>query len=333
MAARHALACVSAAVLLTAQAQQPLRAAEPDKEPACACPATVTADTESAESAEGAEGWLASKTGWYELPETVSCGDVIYFSHEHLPSAPEKRNYSFCFSPQHHASLWVAYPLHECYTGEAKRDNKFCFDADFAAVTGSTDLQADVSGAYYSQHNNSKASETNLQYSRGHQLPSADRTASAEDNRTTFYATNMTPQRQQLNGGAWEKLESLVRGRWMCSDTLYVVSGAIFADSTRVAFDNRSRGKSVSVPSHYYKALLRTKCGSTGKSIDECAAEELQCIAFIIGHDDSRSRKCVFRNDACSVERLEQITGISFFVNAPQAPKQEFDTEEWPGLQ
>lgn len=276
---------------------------------------------------------IASRTGWAELPAIEHCEEYIYFSHDRLPSSPEKRNYTLCFSPQHHASLWVAYPLHECYTGDAKRDNKFCFDADFAAMTGGTDMQANVSGAYYSQQNNTQISEQNLQYSRGHQLPSADRTASAEDNRTTFYATNMTPQRQQLNGGAWERLESLVHSRWICSDTIYIVSGAIFADSTRCAYDNRSRGKRVSVPSHYYKALIRTKGGNTGKSLAECCTDEMQCIAFIIPHDDSRSSRKVFCSDACSIATLEQITGITFFTNVANAPKAEFDTSLWPGLQ
>lgn len=276
---------------------------------------------------------LAAKHGWPELPQIESCGDLIYFAHDKLPSSPEKRNYSFCFSARHNASLWVAYPMHVCYTGEAGRNDKFCFDSEFAAMTGDTDIQANVSGAYYSEYGNTQVSDTNLQYSRGHQLPSADRTASSEDNRTTFYATNMTPQRQQLNGGAWEKLESLVRKQWTCSDTLYVVSGAIFADTLRHAYDNRSRGKMVSVPSHYYKALLRTRCGDSGKCISDCAADEIQCIAFIIGHDDSRSKKCVFKSDACSVAQLEQVTGITFFANVPQVSKELFDTALWPGLQ
>lgn len=268
---------------------------------------------------------------WPELPKVMDGADkLIHYSHSQLPSDKSKRNYSFCFDSEHHASLWVAYPLHSCYLGSASRTDSFDYDYAFASFTNdsSYSMQANVSGAYYSEYGNTNS----IQYSRGHQLPSADRTATAADNITTFYATNMTPQLQSLNGGAWEKLESLVRESWICSDTLYVVTGAIFDDDHLHAYDNRSLGKLCSVPTHYYKVLLRTKNGASGKKVSECSASELKCIGFILKHDSSRSSKSIYKTDACSVSDLEKRTGMTFFVNVPNAPKTTYNTSEWSGV-
>lgn len=275
---------------------------------------------------------MVSRYEWPELPQAVEDGGrLIHYSHSQLPSDNSKRNYSFCFDAEHHASLWVAYPLHACYIGDASRAKTFSYDNAFASFTddSSYSMQANVSpGAYYSEYGNMGS----IQYSRGHQLPSADRTATAADNITTFYATNMTPQLQSLNGGAWEKLESLVRDSWICSDTLYVVTGAIFDDDHLYAYDNKSMGKLCSVPTHYYKVLLRTKGGETGKKVADCSASELQCIGFILKHDSSRSSQKVYTSDACSVSDLEKRTGMTFFVNVPNAPKTTYNTSEWSGL-
>lgn len=64
-------------------------------------------------------------------------------------------------------------------------------------------------------------------YSRGHQIPSADRRA-YRANVQTFYGTNMTPQDENLNGGIWGSLENKVRVWASRCDTLYVVSGCTY---------------------------------------------------------------------------------------------------------
>lgn len=97
-------------------------------------------------------------------------------------------------------------------------------------------------------------------YDRGHQLPSADRLNYAA-NVTTFYGTNMTPQRSELNQHSWANLESKVRSWASRADTCYVVTGCITKGSTKTARDNV--GKKVTVPTHYYKAVLRYSKNST----------------------------------------------------------------------
>ncbi|MDY4849938.1 MAG: DNA/RNA non-specific endonuclease, partial [Paludibacteraceae bacterium] len=71
-------------------------------------------------------------------------------------------------------------------------------------------------------------------YTRGHQIPSADRTATRELNEQTFYMSNMTLQAYDFNSGIWLDLENKVRG-YMCNDTIYVVTGAHWENTSRYA--------------------------------------------------------------------------------------------------
>ncbi len=152
--------------------------------------------------------------------------------------------------------------------------------------------------------------------------------ASTADNQTTFYATNMTPQLQALNGGQWQQLEDKVRG-WVCSDTLYVVTGAHFDPNktTTYAYDNAGAGKACPVPTHYYKVLLRTKAGNTGKSVADCTADELECIGFV--YDHTAGSWTAPADNTRSVADLEKMTGFTFFPNVANAPKSTYTKADW----
>ena len=150
---------------------------------------------------------------------------------------------------------------------------------------------------------NTYANSSGYSYSRGHQIPSADRLSSANANKTTFYATNMTPQIQSFNGGVWEHLESAVNNWAQASDTLYVVTGCIVDSNCWTTTDN-SGNATVTVPSHYYKALLRVKNGSyTG-------------CAFYLDHFGTyASESTNYETGRKTIAQLEALTGIDFFPN------------------
>lgn len=152
-------------------------------------------------------------------------------------------------------------------------------------------------------------------------MPFADRKASVEDGKTTFYFTNMTPQLGALNQNDWNDLEGSVRGM-ICSDTLYVVTGAHFDGSTSSSTTDNN-GKSCPVPTHYYKVLLRTKKGNTGKRVHNCSADELKCIGYWVKHDGTSSIQTK------SVADIEALTGFTFFANVPNAPKSTYNASEW----
>ena len=74
--------------------------------------------------------------------------------------------------------------------------------------------------------------------------------------------------------------------------------------------------------------LLRTRSGRTGRSVRDCAADELKCAAFVVGHRGVRGRE-VTEAEMMSVADLERMTGERFFVNVPAAPKSRAAASDW----
>jgi DNA/RNA endonuclease G (NUC1) len=256
-------------------------------------------------------------TQWAELPAMKRQSDDIYITSHH---SGEMRNYTVCYSSEHHAPLWVAAPRHRAYTGDVKRVDNYDFDP-----TLPVNIQTRLNRSYGD-------------YTRGHMLGSAERTATTHMNNQTFYVTNIAPQlRDGFNesGGAWNNLEYFV-DRQVCADTLYVVTGAIyerFTDSDGTTIEprttkNKNDGKLIGVPTAYYKVLLRTKSGRTGRSVRECSASELKCAAFIVGHRSASGRK-PSAEDMIPVRELERMTGIDFFAAVPNAPEKEANPADW----
>ena len=262
------------------------------------------------------------RTGWSELPAERADGDRRYVHHlcSGEGASASWRSHTACFSVSRRCPVWVAAPLHGCYRGDSGRSGGYVFDPALPV-----EIQPSLKRSYG-------------EYTRGHLLASADRTVSVEANRMTFMPTNIAPQTQagfNAAGGAWNNLEAFVEGQ-VCPDTLYVVTGCIFSDYTdpvagKIAASttvNKNDGEAVAVPTAYYKVLLRTRSGHTGRSVRECAAGELKCAAFVVGHRGVRGRE-VTEAEMMSVADLERMTGERFFVNVPAAPKSRAAASDW----
>ena len=81
------------------------------------------------------------------------------------------------------------------------------------------------------------------------------------------------------------------------------------------------------MPTMFYYVLLRTKKGNSGKALKNCSASELQCVAFVRSHVNVR--QAVSRKELMSVSDLEKITGVTYFPNVPNAPKDTFSAADW----
>ena len=266
---------------------------------------------------------IAFERQWAELPVCKVDDRYIYNTHYGLMGYKSNaRNYTYCFDTQNRASLWVAYPLHSCYTtGSGNRNNsKFGYDP-----TVDTKYQANMGAGSY-----------NGWYDRGHQIPAADRKCSQQMMDQTFYATNMTPQQADFNQSKWAVLEGNVR-KCICRDTLFVVTGAYFEGSHHSSIDSSTKDKSGNVcptPTHYYKALLRTKSGSTGKLISQFTdASQLIAIAVWLEHEDSDDDTTISDAEFITVAELEERTGFTFFPmlddSIEQQVKQTKDISQW----
>ena len=291
-------------------------------------------DNDDSDNNDNTSSGKRYRSGWYELPSEVdSNGDghddnnsTLYYAH-HLCAGGEKnaqksgaaRNYSVCFSSEHHCPVWVAAPRHNMYRGSSGRTDNYGKDPDIPA-----DIQY-----------NSK--QTGGGCNKGHMVGSAERTSSSATNKQVFYYTNIAPQYSDTfntGGGAWNNLEDHIDGL-VCADTLYEVVGCYFEQYTdkygntgepaKISFGGRS---DVSRPTMFYYALLRTKKGNSGKSVKDCSASELQCAAFVICHKQSKGHKPESR-DIISIEELEALTGFSYFDNVPNAPKSVVAPTDW----
>jgi endonuclease G len=172
-------------------------------------------------------------------------------------------------------------------------------------------------------------------YDRGHQIPAADRKCSQQMMDQTFYATNMTPQQANFNQNKWANLEGRVRGM-VCSDTLYVVTGAYFDgqhDSSIATKTTDKSGNTCPTPSHYYKALLRTSKGNTGKRISEInEASELRGIAFWFTHSNTGENTTITSQDCISIEELERRIGFTFFPSINDSIESEVKSNIEPSV-
>ena len=275
------------------------------------------------------------KYGWYELP-AISYSEsgkylidqnntTLYYAHhicaggEKGPGGKTARNYTVCYSAEHHCPVWVAAPRHKMYQSGASRTDAYAKDPWIPS-----DIQY-----------NSKS--TGGGCNKGHMLGSAERISTTATNKQVFYYTNIAPQYSDTfntGGGGWNTLEDWVDGQ-VCSDTLYVVIGAYFEKYTdkrgytdspaTISYGGRN---DVSRPTMFYYILMRTKNGSSGKALKDCTTSEIKCAAFVRSHKTPK-KVAVSSQDMMSVSDLEKITGFTYFPNVPQAPKSNYKASDW----
>lgn len=240
---------------------------------------------------------------WIELPEVDgSQTDHKFATHYTTIGGKRVRNYSMLYDTKHRVALWVAYPLHNFYLGSVGRTDTFLYDPSF-----STSVQPQVAGSGY----------FGSPYNRGHQIPSADRLATVEANRQTFYCTNMTAQNGTLNQNYWAGLEGFVRSK-ICKDTLFVVTGCVVPQS------GGTTRQGATVPTAYFKALLRTQRGSSGVYPSDGNA---MCIAF--WKENKSDTGSVTAADAMSVAALEDRLGYELFPAISRTVKEQMSASRW----
>ena len=250
-------------------------------------------------------GNLSPKTGWMELPAIPEGMDA--FTHSMTVGSVSTRNYSFLWDYDNLVAPWVAYPL--CVwnmSGKAGRTNAWDLDPLLPA-----NKQPVLTRGF---------SEGNAGwFARGHQIASADRQTSYSSNAMTFYGTNMTPQiNNGFNADIWANLEGKVRSWAGRSDTLYVVTGCVidYKDGETVKYAVDNYGKKVTVPTAYYKVVLRYMKNSTvGYSGYSACAVWLDHKVYSTKNIDSKY--------SMSVKDLEKKVGMDFFVNLPAVVGEE----------
>lgn len=160
-------------------------------------------------------------------------------------------------------------------------------------------------------------------FDRGHNCPSADRTASVTANSSTFLMTNMIPQSPTLNQGPWAGLEDFTRSNlvgttneaWVFMGT-YGNAGGVGNNGAFTTIDNGL----ISVPSKVWKVIVVIPKGNNDLSRLNRTATVL-CVSM---PNDNRlytvSNKNAWRDYLISVSALEiesnaNGTPLSLFSN------------------
>lgn len=223
------------------------------------------------------------------------------------------------------ANRWTCYTMHaDNILEETDRNDDFKPDEDVAVSSQLEDYKY-------------------TEFSRGHLCPSQDRQCSKEQNKQTFYLTNMQPQWQKHNGGLWGNLETLVHNyatkpsftKTTC-DTLYVVKAATISDKVTIGDEEvdgiypditcGADGTAINkllVPKYFYMAVLHYNK----------ATNTYQGVAFWTLHQDDNDTTTNLKTFAITIDELERRTGIDFFCNLPDeienAVEATVDFEFW----
>ena len=298
-------------------------------------------------------GASGKEYSWAELPATpadMTNRKIHTFWSTTVSTKQYLRNYTYCYDTKRHCPLWIAHPQHACYEegGRTRPETQ-----PWAADPNMTQAEQAIIWVWPGDNRDKYVvSESPLyRWGRGHMLASGyrgcgDANNPAEINVQTFYSCNIAPQGGKVFSSLWQQAEQHIQDNYVCADTLYCVSGAHFDEGAIAAYDGswvntkaQTRGhidesKPCEVPTHYYKLILRTRNGNTGKAIQDCDASELIAVGFWFengdGTDDSGAATPTL-DASClkSVAWIEQQTGFTFFPEVPPSVKQQCNPSDW----
>ncbi len=236
-----------------------------------------------------------------------------------------KPQYVVSYNRFRNAPNWVAWRLTAADLGDTGRTRR----------TFSPDPQL-PSGVYRVVHRDYAGGG----YDHGHLCPSAQRTATVEDNAATFLTTNMLPQRHAVNAGAWENLERWTVERAREGWDLFIVAGGVWprecATDLSPAGNTVSEGceslgrspdlaRRVAVPESTWKVVVMVP---RGRALDAVTA---QTAVVAVDMPNVPGGVHDWRRFSLSVDALEARTGYDFNTLVPQAVQAQIEARAYDG--
>jgi uncharacterized repeat protein (TIGR02543 family) len=216
----------------------------------------------------------------------------------------EKEQYTLSYNRSKDTANWVSWQLDQTWLGSAPRQDDFRAD-DTLPATWYHVLQSDYQFGTYG-------------FDRGHMCPSADRTATIDDNSHTFLMTNMVPQASGNNQGPWGDFENYLRQQiGGGANRLYIISGpaGVGGVSSTGTFSTipTPGGGAITVPAWTWKVALVLPVGVNDVSrVDNST----RTIAVIMpNHDDIRPDD--WQKYLATVDQVEALSGYDFYSNVP----------------
>ena len=244
------------------------------------------------------------------------CDDDIFIAHTTTVNGKKNVTYSISQNPERKHCRWTAFTFDP--SNRAKNWNRNNWD--------NTEWEGDPfqpNPALPDNHVMTKEEINRNGFVRGHIVASADRLYSKDANEQTFFYSNISPMYSSFNTGAWYNCEALVQGwgrnKEFC-DTLYIVKGGTIREGEyRSVKSEWSEVECPTVPNYYFMALLCLKDNG------------YKSIAFLFKHVNGTSQ-----TEVCSIDHLENFTGIDFFCNVPDkvenAIERSYNVKNWSGL-
>lgn len=195
---------------------------------------------------------------------------------------------------------WVSWELNLSELGNTNRDDSFRADPQVpSSLEQAADQEYVGSG-----------------YDRGHQCPSEDRTTSSEDNKSTFYMTNVVPQEADLNRGPWKGFESylrsLARGGWQ----VYIIAGSIVGSSPKTI------GPGIVVPDASFKvAVLMSRVADGPAQVTSAT----RVIAVTMPNDGTPVSGHDWETFRTSVDSIEAATGLDLLSDIPKSLQEQLE--------
>lgn len=184
------------------------------------------------------------------------------------------------FNPKAHVPNWVAWELTgEEAKGTLPRGQKFVTDESVPGCADPWDYS--YSG-----------------YDRGHMAPAGDMKWDKKAMAESFYMTNICPQLNSLNSGAWRTLEEKCRVWAQADSAIVIVAGPVLTDKlTETIGDSH-----VVVPKRFFKVVLSPYSNPP------------RGIGFIMNNGKVAGG---MQKAAVSIDEVEALTGHDFFSALP----------------
>ncbi|GAA4022536.1 hypothetical protein GCM10022409_02850 [Hymenobacter glaciei] len=196
---------------------------------------------------------------------------------------------------------WVSWHLDKADLGQAPRQNNFRPDAalprQFYQVTA--------------------ASYARSGFDKGHNCPSADRTADLDANSNTFLMTNMVPQAPHNNQQTWAHLEEYGRSQIQRGQEIYVVMGCYGRGGTGSSgFAQTLDQGRVTVPARIWKIMVILPDGTN--DLQRIATDPAVRVLAIDTPNDNTTVNPDWRQYLTSVDKIEAATGLDLLSALPR---------------